>query len=106
MHIWIRKIQQESGKALNVPEVGAIFLHLTKDLKWDSNYVEKFFINLVNAPRDGKSIYSKTMNNLSNKAICKGKNRIQEYILCWNAMIHGCTKQRNSYSDWFEKPTN
>lgn len=99
-----RKIHSESGKSLNATEVGAIYLHLTRDIKWDSDYVEKFFINLVNAPRDGKSIYSKTMNNLQNKTMCKGKSRIQEYILCWNAMVHGCTKQRNSYSEWFEKP--
>lgn len=99
-----KQINKESGKALNYPEVAAIYLYLTKDLEWESDYVKGFFMNLVNSSRGGKSIYSKTVNNLQNKSVCKGMNRLKEYILCWNAMIHGCTTQRPSYSEWFETP--
>lgn len=100
-----REIYTQSKKTLNKMEVGAIYLHLIKDLRWEHSTVVNFFINLVNAPRTGKSIFTKTMDELSNKTQCRGKCRLMQYVKCWNAYVKGCTSNRPDYSNAFLKPT-
>lgn len=101
-----KKISTDSRRVLKPTEVGAIYYYLVRNLKVDEDYVKDFFFKLASYRPSDKSIYTTTMVNLSDKDYIgrSGTKRIDEFILCWNAMIHGCTKQRPQYSPWFETP--
>lgn len=101
---YAKDIWSTSHKFLNRPEVGAIYMHLTETLKWDSEVVYEFFDKLA-TPVKG-SIFNITYEKLGNKKVCRGKDRIKEYIICWNSYITGKRKQRCSYKDgdWFISP--
>lgn len=101
---YAKEVYRNSRKYLNVNEVGAIYLYLTRTKRCDDDLVKEFFLKLYSQPLNNKSIFNTTINNLSNKKICKGVDRINEYIECWNAWLHNCKTQRNHYSDWFEIP--
>jgi ribosomal protein S4 len=93
-----------SHKALNRPEVGALYMHLTETLKWDCEVVKEFF-NKLATPAE-KTIFFTTYDKLNNKKVCRGKERFKEYIICWNSYITGKKTQRISYKDgdWFISP--
>lgn len=101
-----KKISKESARYMKPTEVGAIYYYLVRIMGVDVDYVEDFFFKLCNAARNDKSIYNTTMTNLNDKDYIKrsGVKRTDEFISCWNAMVHNCTTKRNNYSDWFEKP--
>ena len=101
---YAKDIWSTSHKFLNRPEVGAIYMHLTETLKWDSEVVYEFFDKLA-TPVKG-SIFNTTYEKLGNKKVCRGKDRIKEYIICWNSYITGKRTQRCSYKDgdWFISP--
>ena len=75
------------SKIYRVSEVGGIYLHLTQELKYDKDIVKDFFNRLCNVTLGEKSIYKRCYDNLSK--IKQGKERIIEYIKCWNAMVKG-----------------
>lgn len=101
-----KKVASESARILKPTEIGALYYYLSRIMRIDSDYIEDFFFKLCNASRNDKSIYNTTMKNLGDKEYIKrsGTKRIDELILCWNAMVHGCTTQRKEYSNWFETP--
>lgn len=101
-----KKVSTDSARILKPTEVGAIYYYLTRVMRIDSDYVEDFFFKLCSAKLNDKSIFKTTIKNLNDPEYIKrsGTKRIDEYIACWNAMLHGCTVQRKDYSDWFEKP--
>lgn len=101
-----KKISKESARSMKPTEVGAIYYYLVRVLGVDADYVEDFFFKLCNSARNDKSIYNTTMTNLKDKDYIKrsGVKRTDEFISCWNAMVHNCTTQRKKYSIWFEKP--
>lgn len=103
-----KKISKESAKTLKPTEVGAIYYYLVRNLGYDADYVEDFFFKLCNSSRNDKSIYNLTMKNLGDKDYIgrSGVKRVDEIVLCWNAMKHGCTTARRQYSKWFEAPNN
>lgn len=103
-----KKVAKESAKDIKPTECGAIYYYLVRVLGFDKDYVEDFFFKLCSSARNDKSIYNTTMMNLRDKEYLgrSGVKRIEEFVLCWNAMIHNCTKQRPKYSDWFEAPKN
>ena len=89
-----------SHKALNRPEIGAMYLHLTETLKWDEGIVQEFFHKLA-TPQEG-SIFWRTYEKLRNKKVCRGKDRFLAYIPCWNAFIKGArTRKTYKTGDWF-----
>lgn len=100
-------VSKDSSRCLKPTEVGAIYYYLTRVMGNDRSKVEDFFFKLCNTRRSDKTIYNTTVTNLGDKDYIgrSGVRRIDEYILCWNAMIHGCKVQRNTYSDWFENLT-
>lgn len=102
-----KDISRDSSRCLKPTEVGSIYYYLVRVLGYDRSKVEDFFFKLCNTRRNDKSIYNTTVTNLGDKDYIgrSGVRRIDEYILCWNAMIHGCTVQRKAYSEWFE-PTS
>ena len=75
------------SKIYRVSEVGGIYLHLTETLKYDKDIVEDFFKRLCKVTLGEKSIYKRCYDNLSK--IKQGKERINEYMKCWNAMVKG-----------------
>lgn len=97
------KTVNNQTKTLKAKEVGAIYYYLTNRMGTDKELVKKFFFNLYSTRRNENSIYATTMKHLEDKNYCKrsGVTRINEYILCWNAMLNGCTCNRVNYSDWF-----
>lgn len=101
-----KEISRDSSRCLKPTEVGAIYYYLIKVMNIDRSKVEDFFFKLCNTRRNEKSIYNTTITNLGDKDYIgrSGVKRIDEYILCWNAMIHGCKVQRPQYSTWFENP--
>lgn len=102
-----KEINKSSGKALKPTEVGAIYYYLIRELGIDRNKVEDFFFRLCSAARNDSTIFNTTVKNLTDKDYIgrSGVKRVDEYILCWNAFIHGCTVKRQRYSDWFESPS-
>lgn len=91
------------SKIYRVSEVGGIYLHLTETLKYDKDIVEDFFNRLCNVTLGEKSIYKRCYDNLSK--IKQGKERIIEYLKCWNAMVKG-TKNLAPIDEhsWFLTP--
>ena len=104
--IYGKKISKESARILKQTEVGALYYYLVRVMRVNVDYVEDFFFKLCNAARNDKSIFNTTMSNLGDKDFIKrsGVKRTDEFISCWNAMVHGCTTQRREYSDWFDHP--
>lgn len=104
--IYGKKISKESARILKQTEVGAIYYYLVRIMGVDADYVEDFFFKLCNSSRNERSIYNTTMISLNNENYIRrsGVKRIDEFITCWNAMVHGCSTLRKKYSDWFEKP--
>lgn len=102
-----KSVSKDSSKVLKPTEVGSIYYYLTRVEGIDRSRVEDFFFKLCNTRRNDKSIYNTTMINLGkdNKDNLgrSGAKRIDEYIICWNAMLNGCKVQRKFYSNWFEK---
>lgn len=90
-----------SHKALGVREVGGIYMHLTNTLNWDKEVVNEFF-NKLATPTE-KSIFFTTYDKLANKKVCRNRDRIKEYMICWNSYITGKRTIRCSYKegDWF-----
>lgn len=74
-------------KTFRISEIGGIYLHLTETLKYDKDIVKDFFNMFVTVRRNEKSIFNRTFDNLSK--IKQGKERINEYIKCWNAFVKG-----------------
>lgn len=101
-----KTISKESGRRLKPTEVGAIYYYLIRILGIDRSKVEDFFFRLCNTRYNENSIFNTTITNLGDKEYIgrSGVKRTNEYIYCWNAMLHNCTVQRRVYSDWFEKP--
>lgn len=99
-----KDIRSTSHRALNCPEIGGIYLHLTETLKWDRDVVDEFFDKLATPTK--RTIFFTTYENLMNKKVCRGKDRIKEYIICWNSYIGGKRVLRDSYKDgdWFTAP--
>ena len=85
-----------------------IYYYLIRIMGIKRSKVEDFFFRLCNTSRIENSIYNTTITNLSDKDYIgrSGTKRTDEYISCWNAMLHNCTVQRRKYSDWFEMPNN
>lgn len=102
-----KDVSRDSSRSLKPTEVGAIYYYLVRVEHIDRSKVEDFFFKLCNTRRNDKTIFNTTITNLGDKDYIgrSGVNRVNEYILCWNAMIHGCKVQRNQYSDWFENPS-
>lgn len=102
------RINKESKKIIKPREAGSIYYFLTKRLGWSADIVNRFFFNLYTSPRNDDSIYGHTIDILSGengkKQPPKGKDRIELFILCFNAMVKGCTKNRIRYSDFFLTP--
>ena len=90
-------------KTYRTSEVGGIYLHLTDTLKFDKDIVKDFFNRLCNVGLTDKTIYKRCYDNLSK--IKQGKDRINEYIKCWNAMVKG-TKNLAPIDEnsWFLTP--
>lgn len=103
-----KEVSKDSSRTLKPTEVGAIYYYLIRVLNVDKDKVEDFFFRLCNAKRNDKTIYNTTITNLGDKDYIKrsGVKRTNEYIECWNAMLHNCTVKRQHYSDWFEVPNN
>lgn len=101
-----KKVYKESEGTLKASEVGAIYAYLVYSRNFNKAGVEEFFKNLCSVRRNEKSIYKITMNNLDALKKC-GKDRINEYIMCWNGMIKN-DKKRPSLKDypWFIDPEN
>lgn len=101
---YAKSVYKDSGKALKVTEVGAIYLHLTDTLGFDKNIVETFFLNLCSIRRNEKSIYKITVDKL--EKLKMGQDKINEYMSCWNAMIKGNTLKRPTIEEhsWFMTP--
>lgn len=99
-----KKIYKESENTLKAAEVGALYLHLTKTLNYDRDIVKDFFDNLCSIRRNEKSIYKITMNRLD-EIKKQGQERINEYMMCWNAMVKNLKKRPSvdEYS-WFLNP--
>lgn len=102
--IYGQDVYSVSHKALNRSEVGAIYMHLTETLQWDKEIVREFFNKLATPVR--KTIFFTTYDKLNNKKVCRGKDRLIQYIICWNSYITGKKSQRTSYNDgdWFISP--
>lgn len=100
------EVNKDSHKALNKPEVGAIYLYLIETLKWDKNIVLEFFDKLA-TPTSGTFFWT-TYETLKNKKVCRGKERFYQYIMCWNAYIKGNRTKRVSLKeiDWFISPND
>lgn len=94
------------NKALNASEVGGIYLHLIKTLGYPKEVVEDFFERLCSYRTNESTIYKSTGASLSDKKTCRGKERIKEYMRCWNGMMNGSRTKRPSYTDgmWFAQP--
>lgn len=103
-----KEVSKDSARILKPTEVGAIYYYLIRVLNVDKDKVEDFFFRLCNAKRNDKTIYNTTITNLGDKEYIKrsGVKRTDEYIECWNAMLHNCTVKRQHYSDWFENPND
>ncbi len=101
---YAKDVYTNSFKALNRPEVGAIYLHLTDTLKVDKGIVEEFFDKLIS--HTPKTIFFKTYESLMNKKSCRGADRMREYIRCWNSFVRGNRVNRCAYNegDWFIEP--
>lgn len=99
-----KKIAKDSENTLKTSEVGAIYFHLVYTLGYDKNIVEVFFDNLCSIRRNEKSIYKVTMSKLD-ELKRQGQNRINEYLMCWNAMVKDVKKRPSldEYS-WFLSP--
>ena len=98
-----KEVNKNSNGVIKYPECGAIYEHLVKDLGWDNTIVENFFTELCSASFSNKTIFDKTMKNLSNKKVCKGATRIKLWISCWNSYISNCRKNLKTFKDgdWF-----
>lgn len=94
-------------KVLKKTEIGAIYVYLTHDLGYDKDIVKEFFrlLSIYNGTQ--QSIYRTTIDNLE-KMTKMGKDRINEYVWCWNAMINDNKTRRENKTDnpWFVKPEN
>lgn len=103
-----KEVSKDSSRKLKPTEVGAIYYYLIRVLNVDKDKVEDFFFRLCNIKLNDKTIYNSTIKNLEDKEYIKrsGVKRTNEYIECWNAMLHNCTVARRHYSDWFEVPNN
>lgn len=101
-----KKVYKDSEGTLKASEVGAIYAYLVYTRKYERAGVEEFFQRLCSIRRNEKSIYKITMNNLDALKKC-GKDRINEYIMCWNGMIKN-DKKRPSIKEypWFIDPEN
>lgn len=108
--IFGKQMEKMSGKILNASEVGTFYLHLTQTLGYDESIVRYFFDSLASAPRIGKTIFVRTLNQLSNKTkFRKGTTpRINLFIQCWNSYVAGRITNNVSFKkdDWFNEPTN
>lgn len=102
-----KEMEKKSAKILKKTDVSSIYLYL-KEIGYSDAYVKEFFNNLATAPRNGNSIYTTTMYELTNKTYehKKGGYKVDSYIKCFNAMTHGCEAQRRDYSKWFLPPKN
>lgn len=102
-----KRVNKESNKIIKPKEAGGIYYFLTKRLGWSADIVNRFFFNLYTSPRNDGGIYGNTMKELSGegtkfkKVKPKGKDRIELFILCFNAMVNGCEDNRKKYSDFF-----
>lgn len=101
---YAKRIYNESEKALKASEVGSIYVHLIYTLGYSKAIVEEFFTNLCSIRRNEKSIYKITINMLD-KLKRQGQERIDEYLMCWNAMIKGLNKRpKPDTFSWFLPP--
>lgn len=100
-----KKIYKDSEGTLKASEVGALYLHLTKTLNYNRDIVVEFFDNLCSVRRNEKSIYKVTMTRLD-EIKKQGQERINEYLMCWNAMVKNLKKRPSldEYS-WFLNPS-
>lgn len=98
-----KRIAKKDG-ALNVSEVGAVFMHLTVVLGWDRQKVEDFFESFGSVSRGGDTIFNKTVKKLENKRVCKGADRTKALISCWNSDLAGKDTQLLKFNegDWFK----
>lgn len=103
---YVKNVYNDSCGVLGKTEVGAIYAHLVKTLKWDENIVQDFFNKLE--AHEKKSIFFTTYDKLINKKICRLKDRYIQYMICWNSFVLGKRTLRISYKegDWFLKPTD
>lgn len=102
-----KEVYKSTRKILKKTEIGAIYVYLTHDLGYDKDIVKEFFrlLSIYNGTQ--QSIYRTTIDNLE-KMTKMGKDRINEYIWCWNSMINDNKTRRENKTDnpWFINPEN
>ena len=97
-----KKIYKDSEQVMAVGEVGAIYAHLFMTMKKEQRIIEDFFIELAKYSNGSKTIFGVTYRRLKDKKTCRGADRANQYIACWNSYISGRRSVRDTSSDWFE----
>ena len=77
-------------KAMTAKMCGAIYYHLTQDLKQSKDEVEKFIREITSFDSSKNAIVDKLRKwNLANRGMkVSDRNRLGYTILTWNAMVH------------------
>lgn len=96
-----KDIYNLSHKALSKQYTGGIYAHLLLTQHVDEEVIKEFFNKLASPAKD--TFFFKSYDRLSNKKNCRGKDKLHEYILCWNSFMRGCRTRRSQYTDgdWF-----